>query len=377
MNMQSFPGSAEGGRGPSQEFPFGLTTHWCPTLSQDRVPADLSHFWVIVVISNSVRFRRRYELYWKFKAMCEAAGFGDRMITVELALSNRSHIITQPGNPRHVQLRSIEELWHKENMVNIGVQQARRLDPRIREVAWIDADCFPMTMRPYDWFAETWHQLQHFQVVQMWEHLINFGPQNQPISAPQLSFMATYHRMGCTVPEGHNRSVSNEQNYEATVKGGLYLGRPGLAWAANIDALDAIGGLPDFCILGSGDWHLAHALIGAMDDGSYTAETKLLSRYAEELLEIQTKCERWIKRDVGFVPMTVGHEFHGNKVDRGYPTRWKILTENGYDPRRDIKYDHQGLLQLETYEPRQIRLRDGCRGYFRARNEDSIDLHEA
>ena len=53
-------------------------------------------------------------------------------------------------------------------------------------------------------------------------------------------------------------------------------------------------------------------------------------------------------------------------------TRGKILVENGYSPYTDIKYDAQGVLQLETWEPRQLKLRDQIRAYFRMRNEDEI-----
>jgi len=250
-------------------------------------------------------------------------------------------------------------------MINLGIQRACQVDPLAREVAWIDNDCFPMCA-PVDWFEETWHALQHFEIVQMWQYLINFGPQHQPISQPQMSFMETYAAAGYTVPQGRN-----VKHTLAGHSGMISLGRPGLAWAANIDALNKLGGLIDKCILGSSDWHMAHALVGAMKRG--TPEYRL-SKYSEYLFEWQTKAERWIKRDVGLVSITVGHWWHGNKANRKYGSRGEILISNGYDPYIDVKYDSQGLLQLETHEPRQIRLRDQIRAYFAGRKEDSVDL---
>lgn len=326
--------------------------------------ADLSHFWVITVISNSARYKRRYELYWQFKEMCDAAAVN--LITVEQAFGNRPFMVTDPNNPRHVQVRSIEELWIKENLIDIGIAQACDVDKKCREVAWVDADTFPMST-PRDWFEETWHQLQHFQFVQMWEYLINFGPNHQPVTGPQMSFMKTYASAGFTVPKG--KGVAHTL---AGHSGLISLGRPGLAWAANIDAYNAVGGLIDFCILGSGDWHMAHGLVGAMDQGK--CYESRLSDYNRMLFEWQEKAERWIKRDVGYVPISVGHWWHGNKADRRYPTRGKILVENGYNPLTDIKYDSYGELQLETHTPRQIRLRDQIRHYFAVRNEDSVDI---
>lgn len=334
--------------------------------------ANLDHFYVITVISNPKRYKRRYELYWHFKEMVEDAGV--KLITVEQAFGHRPFMVTDPSNPFHVQVRTIEELWHKENMINLGTHRARQIDPKAREVAWVDADCFPVTPA-INWFEETWHALQHYEFVQMWEYLINFGPQNQPVSGPQMSFMKTYAANGHEVPIGKTvKQTTLGIGWEPQAKDYgqmIGLGRPGLAWAANIDALDKVGGLIDFCIVGSGDWHMAHGLVGAMNQGGWEFK---MSRYAEKLLEWQIKAERWIKRDVGYVPVTVGHSWHGNKEDRQYGTRGGILVGNGFNPDTDVKYDSYGLLQLETHEPRQIKMRDQIRSYFGARNEDSIDV---
>lgn len=337
------------------------------TLTEMSTPADLSRMVVITPYSNSPRYKIRQELYAKFKQMIESTGV--TLITAEIAFGNRQFEVTEEANPHHLQFRSFEELWHKENLINEAREYALQLYPRTREVCWIDGDCFPLSISPLEWLSETWHQLQHYEIVQMWEYLINFGPDGQPISQPQMSFMKTYAANGYTVPKGKNVKHTLAGN-----SGMVSLGRPGLAWAANVNALDKIGGLLDICILGSGDWHMAHALVGAMNQGKYSQETLKLSDYNKALLHFQDLCERWIKRDVGYVPVSLGHHFHGNKVDRKYGERGLILIENEYSPQRDIKKDSQGLWQLETWEPRQIVLRDKIRAYFAQRNEDSVAL---
>lgn len=323
--------------------------------------ADLSHFYVITPIVNSPRYRARAENYLKFRQMIEAAGV--TLITVECAFGERPFEVTERDHLHHVQVRSVEELWMKENLINIGLAYLMQLDPEAKYVAWIDSDCFPMSP-PRQWFEETYHALQHYEIVQMWEYLINFGPDYQPISQPQMGFMKTYAAAGFRVPK-----TRNVKHTLAGHSGMVSLGRPGLAWAANISALSKIGGLIDYAILGSGDWHMAHAFVGAME---LRSSEHTLSRYSQKLFDFQTLCERWIKRDVGFVPGTVGHWFHGDKKDRRYGDRGKILIENGYNPDIDVKKDAQGLYQLETWEPRQIRMRDLIRDYFATRNEDSI-----
>lgn len=342
-----------------QESRFHHISHPHP----HRPKADLSHFYVVAVVSNPIRYRRRYELYWAFKEMCEAAGV--KLITVEQAFGHRPYMVTEFNNPYHVQCRSFEELWLKENMINLGFHRALQLDPLAREVAWIDADCRPAM--PYiQWFEETWHQLQHYEFVQMWEWIVDLDNDYNPIGKPGPSFMANYIKYGSPYPTGF--LDGNRHNpYHQPVS----WGSPGLAWAANIDALDKIGGLPQNAILGAGDWYLAHMLISELD---IPGMSKYSSGYRNGFARQQELCNRWIKQDVGYVPGMVYHDWHGKKVNRKYNTRERILIENQYDPNTDIKVGSSGLLQLETWEPRQIKLRDQIRRYFRERNEDSIDV---
>jgi hypothetical protein len=335
-----------------------------------RVPANLDGFWVITVLSNPVRYKGRYELYWKFKEMCQHAGV--KLITVEQAFGNRPFMVTNSGNPFHLQVRSVEELWHKENMINMGIRHAAAVGAAkgipVREVAWVDADC-RSSRTPRDWFEETWHQLQHYQFVQMWENLIDLDINFNPIGEAQPSFMANYVKYGTPNPEAfHAIEAKNNEDYPYSSK---IFGRPGLAWAANVEALNQVGGLIDCAILGAGDWYMAHGLVGSLISArSEYAE----GPYMSKMLEWQSRAQRWIKRDVGFVSGVVYHDFHGRKALRFYGSRGKILSECKYNPETDIKYDQHGMLQLETWDDRQIKLRDQIRGYFRARSEDSIDL---
>lgn len=345
-----------------------------PHKERHRVPADLSGFWVITVLSNPVRYKRRYELYWRFKEMCAQAGV--KLITVEQAFGNRPFMVTEAGDPFALQVRSVEELWHKENMINLGIKHACAIAPGmhqvVREVAWVDADCRPAM--PYrDWFEETWHQLQHYQFVQMWEYLIDLDIKHNPIGVPNRGFMANVIDHG-SPNVFRTRKITlgvSDYNESKEIQEIISWGAPGLAWAANIEAFNMVGGLMDFSILGANDWYFAHALLGTLqvNTNDYSG-----MRYLERMLHQQELCRRWIKRDVGFVPGIVYHDFHGKKANRFYSTRGKILVDANYNPDTDIKYDAYGMIQLETWEDRQILLRDRIRAYFRARNEDSIDL---
>jgi hypothetical protein len=310
------------------------------------------------MISNPIRYKSRYELYSKFAKQMKQAGAN--LITVEVAFGDRPFAVTERDNKDHVQLRTIEELWHKENAINIGINYLLQIHPNAKHVAWIDADVLPM--RPVDeWLEETVHQLQHYQVVQMFETAFDLDPNQNVIGKPQISFMSHYVKSGYKLP---NRG-GFWQDYYSNAHG-----HPGYAWAANVDALSLIGNLIDFAILGAADRHMALGLVGCMDQ---SFETKNCG-YVSHLLEWQERCNRWIKKDVGFVSGSLYHYWHGSKKDRGYVSRWKILVDNQYNPDKDIKPDAQGLFQLETWSERQIKLRDQIRSYMRSRNEDSIDV---
>lgn len=314
----------------------------------------LKNFYVVTMISNPVRYKSRYELYKRFEKMVLDAGA--KLLTVEIAFGDRAHEITEAGNPWHLQLRTFNELWHKENAINLGIQ---RLPTDWEYVAWIDSD---ILFTRQDWLQETAHQLQHYHVVQMFSHAYDLGPNYEPIQEHK-GFAYMYHQNYFYPPQG-----PGQDGYYCERKAFWH---PGYAWAMRREAFDEVGGLVDFAVLGAADHHMALALIGQV---GRSVPGKISPLYLDELKRWQARSEQFIKRDVGYVPGVINHWWHGKKKDRKYVERWDILTRNKFDPDDDLKRDAQGLYQLETAEERQIRLRDEIRHYMRQRNEDSIDL---
>lgn len=295
---------------------------------------------IVTAISNPCRYASRYHLYNHFAKMVKDAG--GNLITVELAFGNRPWVVTSSDNENHVQLRSSHELWHKENMLNVGIQ---RLPQDWEYVAWVDADVH--FARP-DWIVETLNQLQHHKVVQMFATAQDLGPYYEPLGQ-HYGFAYSYLN-----------NLKGNKDYSNW--------HPGFAWAARREAIDAVGGLIDHAILGAGDRHMAHALVGK---AHMTLNSKLSNNYKQEVLLWQEYAERYINRNIGYVPGLLLHHWHGKKRDRRYAERWSILVKNQYDPMLDLKRDWQNLWQLTD---RNIKLRDDLRNYFRSRNEDSIDL---
>lgn len=316
---------------------------------------------VIAVVSNPVRFKSRYKLFRDFQVQCTSSKC--QLWVIECAYGDRPFEITHCDDKKLIQVRTHHELWHKENMINIAIS---RLPPDWKYVAWVDAD---VSFSRSDWAKETVHQLQHYKVVQMFSHAIDLGPEEEPVQHHE-GFVYDYWQSLKGIEPYSNLLKQTTPNYYyygvGKRQGAIF--HPGYAWAARREAIDALGGLMEFPILGAGDHHMARAFIG---DAVRTVPKNIGRRYKELVGVWQDRSETYIKRDIGYVPGTLFHHWHGPKRQRYYTERWKILTENNYDPDLDIKKDSQGLLQLTD---RNIRLRDGIRLYFRARNEDGVDL---
>jgi hypothetical protein len=323
-------------------------------------PAQL---YVVTCVANPARYRSLYRLYRSFAEHVAAAGA--ILYTVEAAFGTRPFEVTEAGNPHHIQVRTSEELWLKENLMNLGIA---RLPADAQFIATIDAD---FTFVRGDWAQETIQQLQHYAVVQMFNQVAYLDPDEKIIShrtpfvENKLRASLHFHRdrsTGAMTPGGYPNGS------EAAAS---YLGPPGGAWAYRRASLDALGALIDYCILGAGDYFMAAGLFGLVDEiipAGYAPE------FRAQLLQWQDRAVRAVRSNVGVVPGVALHHWHGPMRDRNYQAREQILVKYDFTPAHDLKRDSQGLWQLEDdHTPRFSRMRDDIRSYFRARNEDSVD----
>jgi hypothetical protein len=310
---------------------------------------------VIAVISNPARYERRYELFREFQQYMLTHP-NVRLTVVELAYGDRPHEVTDANNPRHVQVRTREELWHKENMFNIGLQI---LPDDSEYVAMIDAD---VRFISPNWVEETIQKLQHYPIVQMFSHCSMLGPKNIP-AAQAISFAFAYQR--------------SLQSFDPSVvpvelKFGIYGGTPhktGLAWAYRREVLDRLGGHMDLCIIGSADYHMAASFI---NKAAWSIPKDSDGPYRDMILEWEANAYPIVRGRVGYVDGLIVHYWHGKMKDRRYKERWNIVKR--FDPQRHLTRDwrNRGLLQL-TAEGRDTLLLQHMTEYFSLRDEDSID----
>lgn len=302
--------------------------------------------YVITCISNPVRYKTRYHLYRQFEKYINDSGA--ILYTIEQSFGKREFEVTEGENSRHIRVTTSSELWHKENLLNLLMQ---RLPPDWQYVAWIDAD---VAFARFDWVYETIHQLQHYNIIQMFSQASDLDPEYRLLN----------QRDGVIYGWRNDDCGPLKRRYGGN-------NHPGYAWAARRETIDMLGGLIDWAIVGSADWHMACALVGQIEKSLYPALYDNCPVYVQWCEDWADRARKEVRFNVGYMDGLMLHYWHGKKQNRGYFERWNILTSNHFNPLVDLKRDWQGVWQLTDHNHR---LRDDLRRYFTSRNEDDRSI---
>lgn len=320
--------------------------------------------YVVTPVFNPQRYRARWKHYKNFEKY--VLDSGAHLITIEATFGERQEAITEKVHENHeiIHIRTRQEIWLKENMINIAIS---RLPSTWKYVAWIDSD---ITFSRPDWVGETLQELQHYKLVQMFSEAYDLDYDWQTIKKHK-GFIWCYknEQLSAKVPNqlGFRIPGKPKHDYISLPPGMVSYWHPGYCWAARREAIESLGGLIDWGILGGGDTFMAYALIGAL--GHRTMPNSLGQSGVRLLMEWQNRAEKYIRRNVGYVKGTLLHHWHGAKKDRAYYDRGSILTKAKFDPEKDLYRDSQMAYQIN---PENIALRDGAQAYFRMRCEDGI-----
>jgi hypothetical protein len=354
------------------------------TLMLFRKPDQVREpLFAIVPVQNPWRWRSR----WKHteRAIKHFVDSGAVVYLVEAAFNRREFAfrdsglhdtlaecdLNGPDGPyRHqfIGLRSKDELWLKEGLINNGVRRLTEDHPDWMQVCWLDSDVH--FARP-NWVGECIHKLQHYKFLQMFSHARDLSPDYEllPEDYP--------HADGRGYIDAFYAGTLDAQPKDPGYYGTGYLsypGRvwPGLAWACTRQAWDEVGGLLDVAIWGGGDWHMAHALVEKTEG---MMRKDLHDNYKKIVMQWYWRCHTHIRRNVGVMSGSIFHHWHGKKAQRGYNTKHALLAKLGFDPLRHLKRDAYGLWQLhDDRSNAYVGLRDMLRRIALERNEDSIDV---
>jgi len=302
---------------------------------------------VVIVISNPCQYARRYVLAREFIQRIEKEETNVVLYVAELAYKlpgQKPHgfHVTEANNPRHLQILTDKPpLWIKESLVNVAIKKLLPSD--WKAAAWIDSD---IEFDSDSWALDTLKLLNgSYDIVQLFSHALDMNPKLDPMSI-FTSFGYQY---------------SHRREYKM---GGIHYWHPGFAYAITRKAYDAIGGLYDVSILGSGDQNMALSFIGK---GLKSLNQETTDAYKNSLQEYQDKCLNFgIK--LGYTPGIIRHHFHGSKKNRKYSERWKLLVKHQYDPVMHTTRDQYGLVCPSSECPQE--LLDDIMSYFLERNED-------
>jgi hypothetical protein len=296
---------------------------------------------VIIVVSNPCLYATRYKLANEFIKRMENEHIDDvDLYVVELAYGAQKHYVAKKNNPKHLCLRTdTAPLWHKENMINIGIRKL--LPSNWKAVAWIDAD---IEFENGNWASDTLRVLNgHRDIVQLFSHAVDMDK--------KMDAMSIFTSFGFQYSKG--------KAYGGT---GPNFWHPGFAWAITRKAYEKVGGLYELSVLGSGDHNMALSLI---KNGRKSVNNLVTEEYKDSIVNWEHLAS---KIRLGYVPGVIRHYFHGTKQNRKYAERWQIIVKHKYNPLTHVTYRHDGLLIPTNSCPKEL-LHD-IMDYFKERNED-------
>jgi hypothetical protein len=280
-----------------------------------------------------------------------------------------------------VQLRgdAANEIWIRDAIFNRVV---KHIPETAKYLCWDDTD---LRHTRDDWAVETLHMLQRHRVGQTWSHSIDLGHKHSIVPndwghETDRSFcwawMTGDVEPQCERNMGSSGAPPDACGVPLRMQAGALLkpekqkdwrAHTGYSWSIRRETLNELGGLLDWMVTGSSDWHMAYMFAGYLGG----PDSRMSPGYQRKLKEYARRCDLYVKQDIGCVEGALLHGWHGRKVDRQYMTRFDTLLESGFDPDVDLIYDNNGLPRL-TGDNRL--LRDGLRRMAANMRQDLIDV---
>jgi hypothetical protein len=297
---------------------------------------------VIIVLSNPCNYAIRYILTKEFiRRMKDEPDV--ILYIVELAYGNQDYYITEFGNDKHLRLRSHDTpLWHKENMINIGIKKL--LPDNWKAVAWIDAD---IEFENSSWAMDTLKILNGSKdIVQLFSHNVFMdanGDTEMLLTGLGFQYIKKTKR---------SNRIKNINSYW----------HPGFAWACTRKLYEKMNGLYEYAITGDGDMQIASCLLS---NYSSALPYDVSDDYKNSLKEFENRVKGC---RLGYVPGVIRHYYHGSINSRKYDMREQILTTFNYSPTIHLTKNKSGLLIPSNNCPKE--LLDSIMKHFQSKRED-------
>lgn len=317
---------------------FGHTRHHgVETLT----PEDFAGHWVVMCSFNDWRSHVRIDHFRDTEKM--VVDSGGQLMVIECAFGNRPFVVTKPNKFNNIQVRTNASIWHKESLYNLAVS---RLPDAWRTVTFLDGD---VKLIRSDWIVEIINRLKHWPCLQPFSIVINLDHEYEIVN--QIYSVAWAH---------HHGVLDEDQTPDYYTK---Y--HPGFGLSMTRECFNNLGGLLDVGICGSSDRNMLFAMLGRVRQ-SYP--DGISDGYKMALQQWEQRAIKFVNGNLGYLPGTLAHLYHGEKRLRKYNERWKILIQNQYDPFTDLKRDSFGLWQFTGNKPQ---LEKDLARYLQYRQDDS------
>ena len=297
---------------------------------------------LVTTYFNPVSYKTKAANYHAFRQLVLRSGLN--LLTIECAFRDDPFELAGLPEVRQVQCKDV--MWQKERLLNEAI---RTLPAKWDKIAWVDCDL--LFINPA-WAVETAEQLARHVVVQPYTHVVRLprGHNDYRGEGPSWTSFASIY---------NDPSVPTREGWDAH-------GHTGFAWAARREFFDKCG-LYDACILGNGDHYIAHAVAG--EPGCSCITKRLIGTPSQH-----AHYRAWADRayglchgDIGCVPGSLLHLWHGDVENRKYLERQDELNRLGYDPFVDIRVDSSGCWEWSSEKPA---LHRWAVDYFNGRRED-------
>jgi len=317
---------------------------------------------VVCCYFNPMKSSSQLLNYRRFADGMQSAGV--TLTTVELAFDDQPHQLGDaPGEVLRVRSGSV--LWHKERLLNLGIE--RLLDRNVRKIAWLDADIRFLDRRWPLYVAailETQNLCQVFGKVLV---------QTNAVLDPKVGVGAVKYL------EDRGRLDPQKMVLARFLRRrGYPSGYSGYGWAARAELLARVP-LYDACVIGGADklmyfasfsqhrrWKTAveRWFRSANPECSSCGHQAAAARWLSHYLEWAQRWSKAVDGRVGYVDNTIGDFYHGNRASRRYNGRKEILLRQGFDPVEDLTTNEDGCLEWASGKRR---MHDDVLRYFRQR----------
>ena len=281
--------------------------------------------YIITTYFNPSRSQRRFQLHKEFHERLKDHE-NVILVTVECAFYDAPFEMTSKNKePLEIQVSSKSVFWIKENLINIALGKLfknKKFREECQYVAWVDADIEFMDV---DWFQKLKASLTHYSIIQMFKYAL-FMDLNQNTLETHISF--GYHYAAKKL-----KLVKGEYPH------------PGYAWCTTKSHILKLGEIYDKGVMGSGDTHMAFALVGKYEKG-FLNTFEYDENFKKSVEKWQKKAIKVFKKKVGYVDMGIRHFWHGKRESRQQIYRWQLLQDFNFNPLKDLIKSKDGHYEI-------------------------------